>query len=578
MNSMKLLRRNGRGDSSIGRLLVVLFFVVPLLVIAGSISILPQVGNLRSSIYPPQNLVHPTNGGFNVSGIQLYYAAALTSAAETLNATGVIVNYPLGIVPSQFRAIMNSTDGLIQNFTNQIRLAGVTYRTGLASAQIGGYVDAASQLAQAKSETVTTNSTLNSIDASFASMKNEGIPIGAVQPEMNTLHAMVSSLFSEIANEANFVHRVQSGALIAADLTLAVNKTAVRIGQNVVASGTLNSEGAPLSNQNISIAYEGRSVGVATTDSGGNYSMGFVAPANYTSFANITATFNPATRYAPVKAVTFLRVSYYTTLVNLTGIPSVVVPGQPYEFRINITVVPSGSATFPAPQKIIHVYLFGRESNITYTGTASSQFFLTQLLATNSVPDGRSTLVFNSTGDFDYAPLESATTVQVARQSIFVNMTSPSFVNPFHGFGVKGKVTFGSPGNLTVLSGGSVVVSYGNVVLHQRLNSNGTFAINVPPSLNTILVGGDLSVKVIPDSPSIDNYASTSTVAGLQNSPGASTALLLVVVFALVALNFAFSGYRTRGNRAKIDSSLVNRGTQAKTGSEQTRTEERGES
>ena len=578
MSSLKSLQRKRGGGSSIGRLLVVLFFVVPLLVMAGLLSFLPQIGNLRSSVYPPQDLVHTTGGGFNTSGIQLYYAAALTAAAQTLNATGVIVNYPLGIVPSQFQTIMNSTNGLIQNFTSQMRLAGITYQIGAEFSKIGNYVDAANQLALAKSQTAKANSTLDSMDASFASMKSEGIQISAVQPRMDTLHGMVDTLFSEIASGTDFVHRVQIGAIIPANLTISASARTVNIGQSIVASGTLHSQGAPLSNQNISITYQGVPVGIATTDSSGNYSLGFVTPSNYTSSANITANFNPTTRYAPVRAVTFVRVSYYTTLLNLTGIPSIVVPGQPYEFRMNITVVPSGAATFPAPPETIHVYLFGRESNITYSGTNSSQFFLTQLLATDSVPNGPSTLVFNSTGDSNYAPLRFGTTVQVARQGISVNMTSPSFVNPFHGFEVKGNVSFGSPGSFVALSDGSVSVSYGNVVLQQRLSSNGTFSISVPPSLSTVLVGGDLSVVVVPDSASVNEYNSTSTVSGLQNSPGASTAILLVVVFALVALNFAFSGYRAKLNRGKSDSPLINRATQDKAGPEHSPTEKNGDS
>jgi hypothetical protein len=543
-----LARRKKRGDSSIGKLLLVIVFVIPLIAIAGFLAILPQTGNNRSSVYPPQNLTEPIAPGFNVSGIQLYYADALKAAAQTLNATSVIVGFPVGIVPSQFQAIVQKANNLIQNYTNQMSGAESSYHSGLSLAQFGDYVDAATQLPLASSEARTANSTLYLLDTSFASMNLEGIPTSAVQPGMQTLHGQVSKLFSEVSSEASFVQRVQSGALAAANLTLKADPRTVKIGENITVSGTLYSKHVPLTNQSVSIAYQGIHVGVAITDSTGNFSLGFTTPRNYTSTANITAGFlAPSGKYAPVEAVTFVQVSFYTALLSLTSIPGVVVPGETYGFSLNVTLVPSGSATFPAPPENISSSVFGQESNITYTGTSNPEFFSLQFSVPSNTPDGSSNLAFNSTGDANYAPIQSSTTVQVVRQPISVNVNSPVFVNPFKQFRVSGNTFYGPQGNLTTLSSGVVKVTYGGTTLQQKLDSDGTFSFTLGPNTNTVAAGGALIVTVIPNNASIEIYNSTQIIGGVETSPGASTAILLVLAFACTAVYFGLQSGMARG-------------------------------
>jgi hypothetical protein len=539
-------RKKKSGDSSVGRLLLVIVFVLPLVAIASFLAILPQTGNNRSSVYPPQNLTLPVAPGFNVSGIQLYYADALATAAQTLNATNVIVNFPLGIVPSQYQPLIQNANNLIQNYTNQMRAAESSYNIGFSLAEFGNYVDAAPQLSLANSESKTANSTLYMLDSAFASMSEQGIPASAVRQGMQTLHGQVSKLLSQISSEAALVQRVQSGLLLASNLTVSINPITVKIGENITASGTLHSKHTPLANQSVSISYQGVLVGVAGTDSTGHFSLRFATPKNYTSSANITASFSPSGKYAPVKAVAFAQVSFYATVVSLTGIPNIIVPGQSYAFRLNVTLLSSGSAKLPAPPEIIHAYLFGQESNITYTGTSRQEFFSLQLPATTKLPDGQFNLIFNATGDADYALLQSTTTVQVARQPISVNLNSPAFVNPFKHFTVSGKAFYGPRGNLTPLTGGVVQITYGKTTLEQKLNSDGSFSLTLGPNTNTLVTGGNLTVTVIPSNYGIDSFKSSQIIGGVQTSPGASTAILLVIAFGFVAVYFGLQSNMAR--------------------------------
>jgi hypothetical protein len=545
---MRIGFQDKRGNGSIGRVLLALFLLLPLILISGWLSALPQVGNSKSSVYPPSNLTRPVTTGFNLSGIQVYYSQALAAASETLNATGVISTFPLRIVPSQYQSIMNSTDDMIQNLANQLRVSGSDYQLGLTSAQFGDFIDASTQLAAARSDALSANDTFNSLQASFGAIKAAGIPIGQVEPGMNALHGQVSALLSDISGEATLVQRVESGLLAAANLTLSATPATVKIGENLTASGTLKSKGLALDNQSISILYQGRMIGIATTDSAGRYRLGFTAPANYTSVANITASFD-SPEYAPVKAIAFVGVSFYTTIVNLTSVPSLVVPGQSYNLPVNITIVPSGAAAFPAPKETIQAYLLGQKSNITVSGN-SLQLFSMQFAATETTPNGPNVLVFNSTGSKEYAPLSFATQVQVRREPISVSVSSPSEVNPLKSFTVSGKAEVGLRGNQTPLSSGIVKVNFGGKVVQQNLRSDGTFSLTLGPNLNTAITGGKLSITIVPGVSSVNAYSANLTVNGLETSPGASSAIILVIAFVFAALYFALFR-RSKGNKSR---------------------------
>lgn len=516
---------------SLGRIILVVLLIIPLLLLPEVISLLPQIGNSTSNVAPPQNLTPPPSSpGFNRTGVEVFYSDVLDAAASTLNATGTIVNYPVGSLPPQYQGMILSTNQIIQNLTSQLRTTGSQYEPAHLAEELGNYATSSTELALAQSDILQANSTLTSLKGAFNKMEQGGIPTSALQSGISLLQGRVSLLSSEISSETSLVEKIQSGKIASTNMTLTVNPSPVKIGQGITCFGSLLSKGSALANESVSIAYNGYNMGVARTDTQGRYVFGFFAPVNYTTATNVTATFAPGGQsYAPSISVVDVGVSFYTPRVIIASAPSSVVPGETYKLSGNISVTTSGGATLPAPEEAIRAYLLGQAFNLTYFGTSPNQTFSIQFVPQRSAPDGPNTLVFNSSGDQNYSPLRSSVTINVNREAIFVQTSYPAIVNPFQSFVVSGEVSYGSKGNSTPLSDGSVILNIGGKLIQENLSSEGTFSIGTKPSLIAMLGGDTFSISVIPGPASIDNYSSTHSFQGVLTNPSYSTVGLLVI-------------------------------------------------
>jgi hypothetical protein len=521
-------------------MLILLLIIVPLLVLPSVLSFLPQLGNFRSIVGPPQSLSTPSSSsGFNITGIATFYADALSVASETLNASSLISSFPVQAIPAQYQAIVNSTNRLIENLTVELLTSENEYRVANFSEELGNYHNSSIELVKAESDVLAANLTYASILSSFDALSQSGVLTGSDQQGLSSLSERISSLFDEIYGETNLVENIENGTIAPTELTLGVNSSTVTVDQGLLASGSLDSKGSPVGNQIISLAYNGYGVGTTKTDSTGEFELSFSTLANYTSSANITARFDSPKAYAPALAIAYVNLSFYTPFINVTSIPQNVVPGQSYEIGGNIFMSPSGpDAFFPAPFQIIEADLFGNVTNITYDGFAPAQPFLLQFVANQSAPDGINTLIFNSSGNAYFAPLYFPVGVVVTRQTPSVALSYHTIVNPFEPFRVSGKIMYGSGGNETALSNGTVVLGIGGRYVEGSLNPDGTFSLAVRPNIATILEGGDFSLQVDPGPVSIDSYSSSYSVVGLLTNSDVSVILILSILFGIAVFYY----------------------------------------
>lgn len=518
-------------------MLLVLVLIILLLLFPGFLSLLPQIGNSSSSVAAPQNLSPPSSSPeFNLTGVEVFYSEVLQTAAQTLNATNVISNYPIETVPSQYQGMILLTNQIIQNLTNQLRAAGSQYKQAFLLEELGNYENSSNELSDAYSYAQTANSTLISLNSAFERMDQSGIPTNDTQSGVNLLEARLFALVGEISSESSLVQKIENGVISPTKLTLKITPSTVKIGEKIFAFGSLFSNSSALPNEQISIAFSGYTMGSTQTNSSGMFQFDFSIPKNYATSANITATFAGGS-YAPAMSIQFVSVSLYTPRVIFTSIPQSVVPGQSYELNGNISVTGS-DASFPAPQEIFYAYALGQVSNITYLGTMANQTFSLKIFAGNNVSDGTNLLVINSSGDQNYSPLRARVAVDVIREAIYVKLSYPWIANPFSSFKVTGQASYGPEGNSTPLSDGYVVLSLGSQSVRGNLNAQGTFSLTIKPPLSTMLRGAAFSVSVMPGESTIDSYSSTRSFEGILTDPDVSTIGLLVFFFAFVILYY----------------------------------------
>ncbi|HKT22015.1 MAG TPA: hypothetical protein VJR06_05330, partial [Nitrososphaerales archaeon] len=365
-------------------------------------------------------------------GLYLFYGSvvvALTGGNYSA-ARALLGETPFIHIPPEILDAVNSFDSLVNNTANQFRV--INYQLANASNFLAtGRVSLArANLTAAVSNLRDVNQTLTQLLAAEPQLAAlTGIPSSLLLQKLQPLE----TIYNGDVAQADRLLKVLTGLskLEPTSITLSVVQVSIIVGSNVTVSGLLRGPtGSPLDSRNVSVFFQGRLIGKATTDSAGRYSAQLRTPFFYQKNATMFASFLPAGGdslvYAPATSpLVNVTVTFVTPSISFTA-PNSVNAGQPLTVNGTLTLGGRPLGGYQVSLSGFKTTTFG--ATPTSTGlTGPDGTFSVSLTPSSSLGRGTYPVTLGTSSNGTVGPLLVSIPIDVNKETPVVDSTIPGF-------------------------------------------------------------------------------------------------------------------------------------------------------
>jgi hypothetical protein len=432
-------------------------------------------------------------------GLYLFYGTvvAAISGGNFSAASALLRETPFIHIPPEisnavdtFDSLVNSTAGLFDTVNAELVNASYFIATGRVALAEGNLTAAVADLRSAN-QTLTQ---LFGAEPQLASLT--GIPSSLL---LQKLHPLEALYVSDSAQADRLLRDVTGLAkLEATEVTLSVSPAGIVAGSDVSVSGDLTGpSGAPLPSRNVTVFFEGASIGTALTNPSGAYSARLATPFYYRQNATMFASFLPAGNdslvYAPsTSAEVNLTVSFVVPKISFAS-PRAAYAGQPMGVNGTLTLDGSPLAGYGVSLSGFSTGPFAPSETDSALTAADGSFSLS-LTPSSGLGGGSYTVYLATSSNRTVGPLEVPVPVLLVKESPDVTSHAPAFALAGLPLTISGSATV----NGSAVSGAQVLNTSPAPPVDTSTSSGGSFSFTVTPPLTTPIGGWTYSVEVYP--------------------------------------------------------------------------------
>jgi hypothetical protein len=315
---------------------------------------------------------------------------------------------------------------------------------------------------------------------------------GRLQAMLQRLRELIDRYHALMLSLRNEVQQIEKKMLKDTELSLGLSADSVFVGELIVASGRLVSDGVGLANRNVTVSLNGQKVAFALTNIDGFYSVSMKIPYWYVDTLAVKASYAPVggdrdVYLGCVSRILTLDVLFYETRLDVTA-PKEAYPG--------LSFIVSGKVFsldgLPLNGRSVRVLL--DDVLLSRTETDMEGFFLVHSTVGSWVSLGAYKLVVIVDAEGVYAGVSQERSLLVSQFATEVDVSVPSFLVLPAGVFVEGQVSsVRGP-----LAGALVTLELSSETIVVESSSEGWFNATLHVPLNLVLAGFQ-EVRVLVD-------------------------------------------------------------------------------
>jgi len=335
------------------------------------------------------------------------------------------------------------------------------------------------------------------------------------------------------------LYEIRMVGLLPVELSLEVTPISVFVGEDIIASGRLSSNGEPIADTKLTLLLDNEPVFV-TTGLNGFYATNITVPYKYVSTMTLKAVYEPLGSdiniYPPcISQPVVINTSFYSTLLELV-VPENGYPGLPFTISGQIN---SGGGIV---ERMVRVLL---DDTQLAQETAQGQFNIQVILPT-IVSSGRHSLTVVVVPQRRYAGVSESQSINISKIQIQAEIQRPLFIVIPKTVEVSGEVHF----DQSPIAGARVKLRFRDYSTEVKTSTRGSFTTNIEVPIDLSLVGGqELEVTIEPFEPW---YASLQISRQIITINPVITGLMLVIIVPLGLMVFKRSRTISLGRREEV--------------------------
>ncbi len=240
----------------------------------------------------------------------------------------------------------------------------------------------------------------------------------------NSLHRLklLSDDLNKLRQNLAEKYMTQEIRLSPTELSLSANQATIFVGDSIIASGKLHSNGKPLFQKELTILLDEKPLLSVTTDSDGSYKTDITLPYQYVPDMTLNAEYVPSvpdidTYLASQSPPAVINTMFYTTMLEVSA-PETAHPGLPFTISGQI------SSTNGDIDRTIKVLL---DETLLAEATVTGRFSL-NTTPPIQIPTGKHTLIVAIAPQGRYAGISQSSNINVSNLPIQADIQTPKNV------------------------------------------------------------------------------------------------------------------------------------------------------